>query len=82
MLNTRNEHSAGGQSYFRNKQTRRKRHQICGYQRWGGGERELNKSGQKVETCSYKRKEVMYFMYIRAVMYDMINILSTAVRYV
>ena len=36
------------------KQTYRKRDQICGYQRWEVGERELDEGSQWVQTSSYK----------------------------
>ena len=35
-------------------QTHRKRYQICGYQRQGLGEGELDEGGQNVQTASYK----------------------------
>ena len=37
-----------------NKQTYRKRDQICGYQRRGLGEGELDEGNQKVQTSNYK----------------------------
>ena len=40
-----------------NKQSHRKRGQICGYQSWGWGEGELDEGGQKVETSSKKINE-------------------------
>ena len=40
MLCTRNCHSVVGLLYTsKSKQTHRKRDQICGYRRWGGGEK-------------------------------------------
>ena len=51
--------SVVGQLYFKNKQTNkqthRKRDQICCYQRLGGWkERKLDEGSQKVQTSSYK----------------------------
>ena len=37
-----------------NKQTHRKKDQICGYQKWGWWEGELDECSQKVQTSSYK----------------------------
>ena len=54
MLCTRNPHSVVGQLYLKNKQTHRKRDQICGDQRWGWGEGGLEEGGPKVQTPSYK----------------------------
>ena len=48
---TRNEHSIVGQLYF--KRIRRKRDKICGFQRWGWGEGELDDGDQKVQTTLY-----------------------------
>ena len=50
----RNSHSVVGQLCFKNKQTHRKRDQICGYQKQGVGEGKLDEGGPKVQTSSYK----------------------------
>ena len=57
MLHTRNYHSVVGQLHFKtNKRTnpQRKRDQICGYQRQGVDEEELDEGDRKLQSFSYK----------------------------
>ena len=54
MLYTRNQQRVIGQLYFKNKQTHRKRDQICGYSRWVVREGKLDEGSQKAQTSSYK----------------------------
>ena len=63
MLHTRNYHSVVGQLHFKtNKWTnhQRKRDQICGYQRQGVEEEELDEVGPKLQSFSYKININMY----------------------
>ena len=54
VLCAKNEHSAVGQLYIKNKETYRKRDQMCGYQMHrGSGEEELDEDSQKVQTSRY-----------------------------
>ena len=56
ILYNRNQHSVVlGQLYFQYRSTHRKRDWICGYQRWGWRERELDEGGQNAQTSSCKK---------------------------
>ena len=57
MFCNRNQGSVGNYTSKLSAITLRKRDQICGYQRWGGGacrEEDLGKGSQKIQISSYK----------------------------
>ena len=67
-----------GQLYFKNKQTNKligKRDQICGYQRWG-------ERGNWMQVVKRYKLPVIGLISTRDVMYNMINIINTAMHYI
>ena len=64
--------SVVGQLYLKNKQTHRKRDQICGYQRW---------DGKWLMVVKRYKLPVIRKISTRDVNYNMINIINTALCY-
>ena len=70
------EHSVVDQLYFKKKQTHRKRDQICCYQR-----QEVGVGGNWMKAVKRYKLPVIRYISTRDIMYNMINIIKTAVCY-
>ena len=75
MLCNRNQHSVVGQLYFENKQTHRKRDQICSCQRLGGWRENWTKA---LKSTHFQMRKLS----TQDIMFNMTGIINSAVCYI